>query len=96
MTPEKLVELLQDPMVTRQFSEIMTDPGVARNVAELLRDPEVLRAVSELLDKAMLGLLGLAALTALAFLGMVYNAVLLRRLLRGGGAGRKSGAPGPE
>jgi len=103
MTPDQMVNLLKNPAVADQISELLQDPSVARHLTQVLRDPAVtdqlLRVLqnSALMEQlqafaqtAMVALLVPVGLGLLTLLGVLYNAVLLRRLLR-----RQAGPGGP-
>jgi hypothetical protein len=93
MTPEKLVELLENPKVTEKMIGLLDDPYVAEKLADLLREPVVTERVTALLqsqavrttvegyfDAAVAGAIVLVALTALNLLTAIYNTILLRRI----------------
>ncbi len=92
MTPENLVELLQNPKVTAQLSQLAGDPVISRGIAQLLKDPSIQATLAGIVDMARLGLIALVVLGGLNLLGLLLVAGQVRRLGRSSTAARP---PGP-
>jgi len=95
MTPEKLIELidnpkvaakladlLDDPRLTERLADLLNEPSVAHNLGALLQRPEVHGAVERYVHLAVTGVVVLAVLAALNLVAVLYNGLLLRRLKR--------------